>query len=106
MLRSLATADDGRGDRPHLVHPARHAVRAGRGKALHRVEHEQPRFDRIDVPEHCGEVGFGGEVKPFVQRSDPLCPQSYLGRGLLATHDQCWSGLRADTCRPLLGNVE
>ena len=76
----LGHRHDRGGDRPHLGHPARHAVRTGRGEGLHRVEHEQAGLDRVEVAEDGGEVGLGGEVEPFVQRADALGPQPYLGR--------------------------
>ena len=45
---------------------------------------EQPRLDRVDVAEHRGQVGLGGQVELVVQRADPLGAQPDLGGRLLA----------------------
>jgi hypothetical protein len=102
----LGHCHDGRGDGPHLVHSAWHAVRAGRREGLHRVQHEQAGLDRVEMAEDGGEVGLGGEVEPFVQGSDPFGPQPYLGGGLLPTDHQRRAGLGGSTDCPLLRDVE
>src|SRR5262249_27795766 len=73
-----------RGDAPDLRDTAGHTVDAGGGDGLHRVEHEQPRLDRVEVAEYRAEVGLGGEVQPLVQRTDAFGAQPHLAHRLLA----------------------
>ena len=48
----LGDRDQRRGDGADLGDAAGHALGAGRGDGLHRVEHQQPGLDRVEVAEH------------------------------------------------------
>ena len=104
MPRSLATATSAAVTARTWVTPPGTPVGAGRGEGLHRVEHEQARLDRVEVAEHRGQVGLGGQVEPLVQGADPFGPQPHLADRLLAADHQRRACRRAG--RPLLGHVE
>ncbi len=102
----LGDRHDGGGDRPHLGHATRHAVRARGRERLHRIEHEKAGLHRVEVSHHRGQIGLGRQVEPLVQGADALGAQSHLARGLFATDHQGRPGLARGTGGPLLGDVE
>ena len=95
----LGDRDQRGGDRPDLGDAAGHALGAGRGDGLHRVEHQQARLDRVEVAEHGRQVGLGGQVEPLVQGAHALGAQPDLADRLLAAdHRATWLPAPAAHC--------
>ncbi|CAM5256260.1 hypothetical protein SFUMM280S_05608 [Streptomyces fumanus] len=80
----LGGADERAGDLPDLGHAAGGAVDLGGGDGLHGVEDQQRRLHRVQVAQHGGQIGLGGQVQMVVQGADPVGAQPDLAGRLLA----------------------
>ena len=56
----------------------------GAGDGLHRVDDDEVGLDRLDLAQHRGEIGLGGEEQRGGHRLDALGPHPDLGGRLLA----------------------
>ncbi|CAM5701494.1 hypothetical protein SFUMM280S_00790 [Streptomyces fumanus] len=63
----LGGADQRAGDLPDLGHAAGGAVDLGGGDGLHGVEDQQRRLHRVQVAQHGGQIGLGGQVQMVVR---------------------------------------
>ena len=62
----LGGADQRARDLADLGHAAGRAVDLGGGDGLHGVQHEQGGLHRVEVAEHGGQVGLGGQIEVVV----------------------------------------
>ena len=85
MPRSLATATSAAVTaRTCVTPPARALDRRRVRDRLDAVDDQQAGADGVDVGEHRGEVGLGGQPQVRVERAGALGPQPHLRRRLLA----------------------
>ena len=84
----LGHLDEARGDLTDLPDIAGGALDLRAGEGLHRVDDDEIGPARLDLAEHDGQVGLGGQMQRRGHRLDPLGPQPHLRRRLLAADVQ------------------
>ena len=79
----LGQAHQAMGALPHLSDGTGSGGQLGVEDRLDRVDHDDRGPKLVDMAQHPGEVGLGGQIQPLVQCAQPFGAAAHLLRGLL-----------------------